>query len=123
MRIGTWNLECGGRTAAALAGQIERRRRIVADAMVYTEPGLDLSASGAGCVSSPAKRPIRGGRAAWVSICGPSVEPVGTPLPFVIAPRAVAMWTLAVLVVSFVASAIPAWLATRTTVRDALDGA
>jgi putative ABC transport system permease protein len=45
----------------------------------------------------------------------------GTPLPFVIAPRAVVGWTLGVLVVSFLASALPAWFATRTTVRDALD--
>lgn len=45
----------------------------------------------------------------------------GTPLPFVIAPSAVLAWTLAVLLVSFVASAIPAWLATRTSVRDALN--
>jgi putative ABC transport system permease protein len=46
----------------------------------------------------------------------------GTPLPFVIAPRAIVLWTAAVLAVSFAASAGPSWLATRTTVRDALDG-
>lgn len=45
----------------------------------------------------------------------------GTPLPFVLAPRAIAAWSLGVLVVSFLASSIPAWLATRTTVRDALN--
>ena len=47
----------------------------------------------------------------------------GTPLPFVIAPRAIAEWTVGVLAVSFVASVVPAWLATKTTVRDALNAA
>jgi putative ABC transport system permease protein len=45
----------------------------------------------------------------------------GTPLPFVIAPGAIATWTLGVLAVSLLASALPGWVATRTTVRDALD--
>jgi putative ABC transport system permease protein len=45
----------------------------------------------------------------------------GTPLPFVIAPRAIALFAGGVLIVSFVASVVPAWLATRTSVRDALD--
>lgn len=81
-RIGTWNLECGGRTAAIRERQRARVRDIVADVMVYTEPGPELSVAAVGRLTSPADRPLSNGAGAWVSISGDGVAPVGAALPY-----------------------------------------
>lgn len=44
----------------------------------------------------------------------------GTPLPTIVSPAAIAGWMALVLLVSAIATAIPAWRATRTSVREAL---
>lgn len=82
VRVGTWNLEGGGRSRTVARAQQERLRHIVAEVMVYTEPPPSMSVPTAGRVSSPCERDIAGGSASWIAVCGAGVEPVGAPLPF-----------------------------------------
>lgn len=81
VRIGTWNLECGGRTLGAGARQDDRLRELVVDVMVLTEPGPDRSVTTSGRVSSAPIRTLRRGAGAWVTIEGASAAVVGAPAP------------------------------------------
>lgn len=81
MRIGTWNLECGGRTLGAGDRQVARLRELVVDVMVFTEPGPDRSTTGPGRVSSAPIRELPGGSGAWVTIEGEGAAAVGAPAP------------------------------------------
>lgn len=81
LRIGTWNLECGGRSGRAAARQRERLAAVRADVMVYTEPGPDLSTPSPERVVSAAVRRLAGGDTAWVAIVGAGPLSVATPAP------------------------------------------
>lgn len=81
MRIATWNLERGGRTAAAARLQSVVLRELAADVLILTEPGPKFEA-GEGSVTSPRLRANRSGREAWIAIVGHSVEPVPIEIPF-----------------------------------------
>lgn len=81
MRVGTWNLERGGRSRSTVALQLEMVERLEVDVLVVTEPPVELSTR-RGVVSSPALRP--GGRAgeSWVSVFGLDLTALGEPLPY-----------------------------------------
>lgn len=81
MRIGTWNLECGGRTLGAGSRQVDRLRELMVDVMVFTEPGPERSATGPGRVSSEGIRDLPRGSGAWVTIEGEGAAAVGAPAP------------------------------------------
>lgn len=79
MRIGTWNLQRGGRSGWAVAHQMEALQALDFDIMVLTEPPPEFEVAGRSVISSPAERD---GREAWVAIVGDSLEPIDPPLEF-----------------------------------------
>jgi len=81
VRIATWNLARGGRTAVARRAQLEIVRHLDVDVMVVTEPPNELL-EGPGVVSSPQERPGRSGPESWVVLLGDGLEPVGEQLPY-----------------------------------------
>jgi hypothetical protein len=81
VRIATWNLERGGRTAAAGRAQDAVLRALAADVIILTEPPASYR-SGPGVVTSPPRRRGRAGDEAWVAIVGDGVEPVALEIPF-----------------------------------------
>ena len=81
MRIGTWNLERGGKSRRAREAQGFAISDVEADALVLTEPGSDYRA-GPGVVTSPVAREGKRGLEPWVAIVGPNVEPIAYEIPF-----------------------------------------
>lgn len=81
MRIVTWNLERGGRSAAARPAQDAVLGELAADVVVLTEPGPSFEA-GAGTVASPRRRANHRGHESWIAIVGDCVEPTPFDVPF-----------------------------------------
>lgn len=81
MRIGTWNLERGGKTRAARRAQEEALRELERDVLVITEPGPSFAAT-LGVVTSPRLRRNRSGAESWVAILGSAVRPASLEIPF-----------------------------------------
>jgi len=81
MIIATWNLERGGRTAAAAPAQEKTLRELRADVVVLTEPPASFRGR-EGIVTSPRRRDGRRGNESWVAIVGAGVEPVAFEIPY-----------------------------------------
>jgi hypothetical protein len=82
VKIGTWNLDHGGRSRAAREAQSDALDSVVADLWIFTEPPADLARAQGRTVSSPSERPGAHGAEPWVTLCGPGLEPVGVPAPY-----------------------------------------
>jgi endonuclease/exonuclease/phosphatase family metal-dependent hydrolase len=81
MRIATWNLERGGRTARARTAQEQILATIGADVIVLTEPPASY-ANRAGVVTSPLQRVASRGHEPWVAIVGSGVSAVDVDVPY-----------------------------------------
>lgn len=78
MRVGTWNLNHGGRGGAKWPEQLELLQHERLDLVVLTEPAPDLSSLGGTVVVSP---PGPEGWS-WVAVAGPGLCPVEIEIPF-----------------------------------------
>lgn len=82
MRIAVWNLERGGRHAAAREQQAALLSSIPFDLAILTEPPAEPALVGGDISTSP---PLRAGHAElqpWVAIVGAHVTPVRPALPY-----------------------------------------
>ena len=81
VRIGTWNLERGGRARLTAARQLKVIEALELDVLIATEPSPLLLAT-LGAVAAPAQRPGVHGPEAWVAVAGPNVEPAPVAVPY-----------------------------------------
>lgn len=82
MRVGTWNLERGGKSLKVAASQREVLDAHGADIYVITESPISLSVPGPGVVTSVPQLEGPRGPEVWVSIIGGNVEPLDIPRTF-----------------------------------------
>ena len=76
MRVGTWNLERGGRRGAASEAQGTLLANLRADVLILTEPHAASPVPSLPSISSPVRRAGNGDEEPWVAIAGQSVTPV-----------------------------------------------
>jgi hypothetical protein len=81
MRIGTWNLERGGRGGVVTDIQGTILSGLRADVLVLTEPHTSSPIPLLSTVASPAGRMGNGEEEPWVAIAGPSVSPLSDDVP------------------------------------------
>jgi len=81
MKLATWNLERGGRTAKARAAQEEVLRELGADVIALTEPPATYR-DGPGVVASAPRRAGPAGLESWAAIVGPTVGPLPFEIPY-----------------------------------------
>jgi hypothetical protein len=83
MRVGTWNLERGGRGGGVSQIQATILGSLRADVLVLTEPHTSSPVPSLPAVSSPVRRNGNGEDEPWLAIAGPSVSRLDDePLPF-----------------------------------------
>lgn len=82
MRIVLWNLERGGRCAAAREQQAALLSAIDSDLAILTEPPAGVALTDRDAVASPALRRGHAQLQSWVAIVGRHVTPVEPALPY-----------------------------------------
>jgi hypothetical protein len=115
MKVATWNLERGGRTAKARAAQEAVLRELGADVVALTEPPSRYR-DGSGVVASEPRRPGSAGLESWAAVIGPSVEALPFEIPYdrmAVAARAVVANTRVIIY-----CAVLPWLAVASHAPD-----